>query len=446
MTGTGKTRLTSKQIRILAGVWVGVVVLVGVCTFLGILWALKSSNEEAASPAEGDQPIVPQGAQTTPTQPLAPGDAAATQVLDTPLPQPTIPPRQDRSFGYGIQSQFERNTDPTLGQVEQLGMNWIKQQIRWADLEPVQGSPNWDALDALFTATSKHNIKVLASVVAAPDWARSVTGDGKVGPPDDPQTFANYISQLIQRYPGMIHAIEVWNEPNLSERGWYTGGTLNAQDYIDLLAPTAQAIREADPNIIIVSAALAPTGVNDGVIAIDDFVYTQQMIDVGLLDYVDCVGAHANGINLPPDVAYDAGYNDPTAIFRGPFDNPHHSWSFYSTLRGYHDLIVAAGGDTPVCVTEFGWATLEGMEGEPLRPDFDFAYDNSLEEQADNIVNAFQSMHDWGFVWFAILFNLDYSPKNGGDPKADSTMFSIVMPDGSPRPAFEALRDMPKPP
>jgi len=87
----------------------------------------------------------------------------------------------------------------------------------------------------------------------------------------------------------------------------------------------------------------------------DDFDYLDRMVAAGFLDYCDCVGAHHNGINMPPDVAHhnginmppdvawDDGYNDPTATFRGPFDNPDHSWSFKSTLWGYHDRIAAAG-------------------------------------------------------------------------------------------------------
>jgi polysaccharide biosynthesis protein PslG len=56
----------------------------------------------------------------------------------------------------------------------------------------------------------------------------------------------------------------------------------------------------------------------------------------GMLNYADCVGAHHNGYNIGPDVAFDATGSSPkaaTAIFRGPFDNPHHSWSFYNDAR-----------------------------------------------------------------------------------------------------------------
>lgn len=441
-------RLTSQQLRILGLAWFVIVILVGACVFLAIYFGMQP-GDVALGPQSAEQstPTVSQVVQPTPTEGLTAGEIAATQAAGGPAaaPSPTVPPREDTSFGYGIQVQAHMNTEGTLDQVQQLGMGWIKQQISWKDLEPNKGQPNWDALDSIFAATSARNIRVLVSVTNAPDWARSVTG--KEGPPDNPQDFANYITQLLQRYPGAIHAVEVWNESNLSERGWYAPGGLSAQGYMDLLVPTAQAIRQVDPGVIIVSAAPAPTGHNDGVIAIDDFVYVQRLIDLGMLDHIDCLGAHSNGINMPPEIAYDAGYQDPTASYQGPFANPHHSWSFYSTLTGYHDMIVAAGKNTPLCVTEFGWPSMEGIQGEPLMPDFAFAFDNTAQEQAENIVHAFELMHEWDFVWLAFLFNLDYSPKIGGNPNPhDSVMWSITAPDGSPRPAFDAVRDMPKPP
>ncbi len=439
MTDSGKGWLKPQQIRTLAIVWIGVVIMVGVCTFLGIIWAL---NNPPKRPPQG---IGGQVAATQSDQPTATIAATLPAVPGiTPSPQPTIPPNQDKSFGYGIQAQLHMNTRQTLDQVEQLGMGWVKQQIRWADLEPQSGQPNWDALDKIFSRASERNTKVLIGIVDAPDWARSVTAEGKAGPPNDPQLYVNYVSQLVQRYKGAVHAVEIWNEQNL-EREWYTAGGLSAADYMTLLTPTAEAIHQIDPGIIVISGALTPTGVDDGVLAIDDFRYLQQLIDAGLLDHVDCVGAHHNGYNITPDTPYDNVPPDPGAFFRGPFDNPHHSWSFYSTLTGYHDLVAAAGRDTPLCVTEFGWATVEGMDGDP-RESFEFAHDNTLQEQASNIVSAFQLMHDWGFVRLAILFNLDFSPKAGGNTQDDATLYSILTPNGGPRPAFDAVSAMPKPP
>ncbi|MCC6904211.1 MAG: cellulase family glycosylhydrolase [Anaerolineae bacterium] len=431
--------MTRRNLQIFLFGWLGVVLLVGACVFIGIMWALNGGTRQAETMPDA---AVAQSDNPTPTLALAQTPEAPPTAGPTPLPEPTLPPNQDPAFGYGIQAQLHKDTERTLDMVEQLGLNWIKQQIRWRDLEGTQGQPNWDALDTIFATTGERQTKIMVSVLAAPDWARSVTAEGKEGPPDDYQLYANYVGEMVRRYPGRIHAIELWNEQNL-DREWYTAGGLSARAYVDMVALAAAQIRAADPNVIIISGALAPTGWNDAT-ATDDLSYMRQMVDAGLLNHVDCVGAHANGYNIPPDVAYDAGYNDPTATFLGPFANPHPSWSFYSTLNGYHDIIVAAGSDKPLCVTEFGWASIEGMEGE-AKPGFEFAMDNSLEEQADNIVNAYRLMHDWGFVKLAFLFNLDYSPKAGGNPQDDTTMFSIQRPDGGPRPAFEAIMAMPKP-
>ncbi len=435
------SKISPKTVRTLAVIWIGIVVLIGGCVFLGIIWAIAGNDRQqpvaSAQDTDTDQPTPIPVADDT-------GDAIAGPTVPESTAVPTIPPNQDDSFGYGIQVRLEMNTDVTLDQVEQLGLTWVKQQIRWKDLEPVQGQPNWDALETIFDAASERDIKVMVSILAAPDWARSVTGEDLEGPPDDPNDYANYVAEMVRRFPGQIHAIEVWNEQNI-EREWYAPGGITAESYVELLRATHDAVRAVDPNVIIISGALAPTGVNNAQVR-DDIVFMQEMIDAGMLNYTDCVGSHANGYNVPPDIAFDEGYNDPTAIFRGPFDNATHpSWSFYSTLTSYNSLVVAAGEDTPQCVTEFGWSSVEGMAGDPVEG-FEFALDNTLEEQAENIVDAYQIMHEWGFVKLAFLFNLDYSPKAGGNTQDDTTLFSITDPTGAPRPAFEAVRDMPKPP
>lgn len=434
-------RMNQKQVRVLALVWGLITVAVGVGVFLLIWWQVGDGVEGS--------PVV-EVAETATQPPItAPTQDASDQVVTEPPgePTPTIAPVLDPSFGYGIQVQAHNGTDWTLAMVEELGLGWIKQQVRWSDLEPEQGSPNVEALAPALQATADHNLRVMVSIVDAPDWARSTTAEDRAGPPDDLQHYVNFVSALLSAYPGQIHAIEIWNEQNL-DREWYAPGGLSPERYVEMLSLANAAIQAIDPNVIVITGALAPTGVNDER-ARDDFIYMQQMIDAGALDNADCVGAHANGINLPPGVTAEeaaAGGAPSGTVFMGPYDNPHHSWSFASTLRGYHDMIVASGYDTPLCVTEFGWASVEGLEGEP-REGFEFAYDNTLEIQSENVVDAYQLMYEWDFVWLAFLFNLDYGPKGTGDPSTDdNVLFSLLTPSGDPRPAYYAIRDMPKPP
>jgi hypothetical protein len=92
-------------------------------------------------------------------------------------------------------------------------------------------------------------------------------------------------------------------------------------------------------------------------------------------------------------------------------------------------------------VTEFGWASSEGYDVTP--EGFGFAQDNTLEEQAQFITQAFQLMHDSGDVWLAFLFNYDFGNKGNG-PTDDTVPYSIIDTTGAPRPAFAAIAAMPK--
>lgn len=361
----------------------------------------------------------------------------------------TLPPFPRDAFGYGIQVQGSANSgaDPaaTIASAQKLGMTWIKQQVRWADIEPGPGQFNWAWIDGVINDANKAGLYVMLSVVTAPEWTRAGSGGGTHGPPDDYEEYGSFVGQLVDRYRGKIQAIEVWNEQNL-DREWQSPRGLNANHYVTLAQVASREIKSRDPNVIVISGALSPTGgwvEPDGrVTAVDDFAYFQAMIDGGLLNSVDCVGAHHNGINLPPDYIWDEGYNDPSATFRGPFDNPHHSWSFKSTLQGYYSMMQLAGSPLKLCVTEFGWATSEGFGGAP--PGFEFANDNTLEEQAAWDTQAFQLQRDWGTTWIAYLWNLNYANLSR-DPQDPNAPYSIVDFDGIPRPAYGALEQMEKP-
>ena len=66
------------------------------------------------------------------------------------------------------------------------------------------------------------------------------------GPPQDPQTYANFVGAVAGRYCGKsLKAIEVWNEQNLH----YEWGNkpLNPGEYVQLLALAYNAIKAACP-------------------------------------------------------------------------------------------------------------------------------------------------------------------------------------------------------
>jgi hypothetical protein len=440
-------RVTPRLRRGLAAIWLGIVFVVGLCLFLAMRWNIGRIRTAAESTAAAAQTAAAQAEQgRAATEVAAAANAASptpppTSPAETSRPTATPLPVADRAFGYGIQVQPLDDAAARLDDVQQLGLGWVKLPVRWKDVEPQPGARDWAVLDEAIAAANARNLKVLVTVYAAPDWSRSVTAEGRDGPPDNPQTYVAFVSQLVQRYHGAIHAVEVWSEMNY-EHEWYVAGGISSQAYLDLLVPTAAAIRAVDPGIIVVSGGLNPTGIDDGIMAVDDFRYLRELIDGGLLSVVDCVGVHHKGYNLAPDVPYDTDDVDLTALFEQPYENPHHSWSFYSTLRGYNDMIVTAGWGTPLCVTEFGWASIGAM---PRQPVAEFVYDNTLEEQAAFTVEAFGLMREWDFVWMAFLVNLDYTP----EPESDDALlmyYRIVAPGGASRPVYDAIQAMDKQP
>ena len=156
-------------------------------------------------------------------------------------------------------------------------------------------------------------------------------------------------------------------------------------------------------------------------------------------------GIHHNGYNLPPDVPYQDTPKNPKAAtatnYPAPFDPAklHHSWSFYTTLQESARIVKPK----PLCITEFGWPSSEGISTS-VRQGFEFARDNSLQDQANYVVKAYQLMKQWGFVKIAFLWNLNFNTVTTDPTTTDNAIYSLLTPGGIPRPAFDALSKLPK--
>ena len=377
--------------------------------------------------------------QRTQAQTPAPVQAPAPVAAPDPAPSPVA---ATLDFAYGIQAHAlgVHNSRPALRAINDLGFTWVKQQVRWKDMESSRGNRQWDELDDLVDRAGRANVNVLFSVVAAPAWAREPGADlSAAGPPLDDQDFANYVGALASRYcNSAVKALEIWNEQNLH----YEWGNLaiDANDYVAMLRVANTAIRAACPSMFIISGAPTPTGDN-GTVAVDDFTYLERMLAAGMANYVDGIGAHPSGYNVPPNVVWQDGCATIRVTgntFNGACDNPHHSWSFRSTMEGYRALAVKYGAaDKKIVPTEFGWA----VASPPGYRHYTYALDNSYREQSDWTVQAYRMMKDWGWVGPAILWNLNFRVVATG---TEREQWGIVASDWSPLPVYEALKAEPK--
>ncbi len=373
-------------------------------------------------------------------QAIAPLDqVAVAQDIPQPPPQaaaaalPAAPrPSAPGFFGYGIQIDPNGDLGGAIGAIQGMQFNWVKFQLPWKDFEGQPGQRNWP--DDKIGALNGAGLNILVSIVKAPNWARPGNTDfGVEGPPADPGTYASFVGEFASRYCGRVQAIEVWNEQNLH----YEWGNepLDPARYVRLLAAAYGAIKNACRQMIVVSGALTPTGAPQPW-AIDDFTYLERMYQAGLRSYADAIGAHPSGFNVAPDVRGGQEacnfIRQQGSLFTGPCDSPHHSWSFLSTLEGYHRIMVKYGdGNKRIWPTEFGWAS--GWTG---APGYEYANDNTLDEQAQWTVRAYQIMKGLGYIGPAFLWNLNYGVTS---PGTELAQWGILG-----RPAYGALQGMPK--
>jgi len=402
----------------------------------------------APTTASGDQifvPIAPGGGTLpAPTVPVAayPVQPAATETpaAPTPTPEPEYPvyigPPLNRDE-VGIQIYLHRqDVRDLLRHLEALDVGWVKVQVSWKLHEPRPGEYNeelFGELDRLIDGANGQNIRVLLSVSKAPEWSRPTTEMD--GPPGDYGLFEGFMRYLATRYTGKVAAYELWNEPNL-QREW-NGTPLNAADLVELIRRGAAGARSADPAALIISAAPATTGINDGVNAIDDRVYFGAMLAAGVAGVVDGIGVHPYGWANPPD----SRAADATQVSSS--HNNHPSFFFADTLEDYRAMLVTAGAaDLKLWPTEFGWGTFEGLrtgDGQPASPPpgSEFMADNSEWEQAVYTLRAFEMGNEWEWVGPMFLWNLNFTSALG--PEFQEVGYSLLRFDGSRRPVYRAL-------
>ncbi len=379
-------------------------------------------------PAVGVEDDSPSPFKTTPT-PIIPFSRSGSP---TPIPvTPTATPLPPAVFkpGWGTQVHlFGVDLDQTLSWAQGTGVEWIKQQVEWTNIEYQPGQYDWRELDRIVEKVNGYGFKLMLSVNHAPAWTR--TDPLEYGPPHDPAEFGRFMGVVAARYPGRVAAYELWNEPNL-RREW-RGEALDPALFVTLIRAGSLAIRAADPAADVISGAPAVTGINDGETAVDDRVYLQGMVTAGVGEWVDGVGVHPYGFANPPQERWD------DATHHAPSHNNHPSFFFRDTLEDYRAILTGGGlGSLPLWVTEFGWPSVDGL-GSTDTTGWEYARDVTEAQQAEYLVQGFRMGRATASTGPMILWNLNIATIWGGE--RPESAYSLLRPDGSYRPAYIALR------
>ncbi len=336
-------------------------------------------------------------------------------------------------FGIQVFGWGNDTAKRDFGLAQEGGFRWVKQSIEWRYVEPhVKGQLEFNEPDRLIGFASELGLKVLARVDNQPVWARSDKIFPDSGPPDKVQDYADFLNALAKRFKGKIHAYEIWNEPNLA-REW-GGQPPNPKDYVALLKAANQAIKSADPAAQVISAGQSPTTAS-GAIAMPDIDFIKQMYKAGGAKYFDVLGVHGAGYKAPPEMSPDDVGKDPA------YNHGETGAGRIYCFRHVEDArkVMVDNGDSKkrLAVLEFGWTT------DP-RPDSPYHWHAVTEQQqSDYFVRAYKwASQNWS-PWIGTMSAI-YIASPTWTPNDEEYYWSITLPDGTPRPAFNALASLPK--
>ena len=361
-------------------------------------------------------------------------------------PAPTVSPTADYPLHegpglnrdeIGVQVHIHREDQRQIFvYLNDLDVGWVKVQVSWKVYQPqpdVFAEDRLAELDSLVRLAALNDIQLLLSVSKAPEWSRPTTELD--GPPTDYALYQEFMAFLAGRYSGRVAAYELWNEPNL-QREW-NGAQLSAAQLTRLIASGAAGIRGADSQAVIISGAPAPTGINDGITALDDRLFLRAMLEAGVADVVDGIGAHPYGWANPPDSRHTSP--DPSISSH----NDHPSFFFLDTIADYEALLAEFGVSQRLWVTEFGWGSFDQLTddfGEPAHPPpgLEFMSEVTEWQQASYLLRALDLGRKNGSVETMIIWNLNFGPLLGHEYA--ETGYSLLRPDGTPRPAYHSLK------
>ena len=251
----------------------------------------------------------------------------------------------------GVHTRLTDEVEPwkiqrTLRMVRKMGTPWVVEYFPWPYIEPEKGEFSWQHSDTVIKHAENQGLHVIARLGWVPRWARP---EGKRDAEDEQETtltyldtehydaFAEFVAEFVARYRGSVKHIIIWNEPNLSFEWGYR--PVDPEGYAQLLQEVYGRAHAANPDVIVMAGALAPTlESQDSAAGMSDLLYLEQVYQAGAAPHFDALAAHAYGHTSPPEAAPAADEIN------------------FRRLELLREMMVAHGDRTkPVFVTEAGW-------------------------------------------------------------------------------------------
>lgn len=321
--------------------------------------------------------------------------------------------RNERGVNVDLQQYEGDDLEHVLTQIENAGFRWVRQRFPWNEIEPrciELAEFEWGKWDKIVESCARHGLALLAVLDGSPAWARpDPESDSPLTPPQEVTDWGAFVSAFATRYRGQIGAYQMWDEPNLAEH--WGGRYIDPVAYATLLREGAAQVRQADPGVPVLLAALAPT-VETGPLNLNEVEFLRRVVQTGGTDFFDAVAVQPYGFGDPPEIDLDAARLN---------------WRRTALVR--QELVRLGLDEMPVWATAWGWNAFAGDAPNPW-PSV------SAQQQVDYTLNALQlARRDW--PWLGPMFLYTWQP----DVPLDNPRwgFALIDPDGQETPLLEAI-------
>ena len=372
-------------------------------------------------------------------------EVAGNLIRRPPATDPLTPLDNKADIPYGINTFLEQEVErpkieAMLRLIRQAGFVWLRQEFPWEDLE-VDGRGRftdsrldrdgdgesdtintWLKYDQIVDLTESYGLRLMARLSNPPAWARANPNAGDRAPPDDYQDFVNYAVAVATRYRGRINHYQIWNEPNIYPE--WGNAPIDPAGYADLLCRTYDALKAVDPNIVVISGAIAPTIALDGARDLSDLVFLGALYDHGGGDCFDVLSAQGYGLRS------------------GPTDRRLRATSVNAARHVYYRDIMLRNGDghKPIWLSEAAWNAGLDAELPPEQISLYGAYGNVTQAQAARYMPIFYERIQREWPWVGNVMYWFFTRKDPFEADQAFYYFRMVEPDYQPdKPTFTPL-------
>lgn len=288
------------------------------------------------------------------------------------------------------------------------GVDLLRISFGWDAIEAEKDKYDWLFWDDFVKlAVEEYGITLVPYICYMPRWNSTGENDSLWFwnyPPKDYEEFGQFMKDIVNRYKPWIKSWELWNEPDI----WvYWRG--NSEQFSKFVKIGSKAVKEADPNAIVVLGGLAHRV---------EF-FRELFRDHGIGPFVDIVNIH----------------------------NYFETWSGYpiehieSYINEVHDIIQRWGNNQSLWMAEVGYSTWR-MEGSKVSNDYYayYDYEHTPEYQAVALfktLSLVMSTNKLAAVTWYEIKDLPMAENVIGDN--NNRNLGVAYYDYKPKPALKAL-------